>query len=94
MRRPIASDIAGHYLGAGGRPIKRAAAEGPAGSTPLTEATVELTLDRNIRFGGASAGSDPPHIHSDELTPQVLGEQSNGETTAEMAHHLGAVFLH
>jgi len=81
-------------LGAGGRPIKQAAAEGPADSTPLSEATVQPTLSTPI-FGSVvlPPGSDAPHIHPHELTRQVLGKHSDGETAAELAHHPGAVFL-
>jgi hypothetical protein len=77
------------YLGAGDWPIKQVRGL-PAGSTPLSGAT---GAGCDIPFGGASAGPGAHYMQPHEAILQVLGELNYGETTAELAHHAGAVLL-
>jgi len=89
VRHPIAQDVNIHYLGVGDWPIKQARGP-PAGST-LLGGTGAAGCD--IPFGGPSAGPCAHYMQPHQAVPQVLGELKYAKTTAELAHHAGAVLL-
>jgi hypothetical protein len=89
VRHPIAQDVNVPYLGAGDWPIKQAQGP-PASSTPRGGAAA---AGGDIPFGSASAGPGAHYMQPHGAIPQVLGELNYGETTAELAHHAGAVLL-